>query len=159
MSVRRVGIAAAFLVAACARKERDAEDRPVPRRVSHGAVVLDAAARDALQISVVTASEGELPETRVRYGRVVARPGDEITIVAPVTARIASATSSIAGEHVDAGAVLVTLVPQLSTVERGALGVQAAEMRGQLEQAKQELALRKQELVRTRDLAKDGIAS
>ena len=150
---------AAMLLCACAGRDDEDEHARAPARTRRGAVVLDDLARKALDLEIAPAVESDLPDVRVRYGRAIARPGDERAISSPIAGRITSATTTIIGEPIGDGTVIAVLTPQLTAPERAALGVQAADLRGQAEQAQQELLLRRQELTRAQDLAKDGIVS
>jgi len=154
-------IALALALAGC-REREDEEEREraaVPDRIRGGAVVLDARERAALDLGVEKAAEADLPDVRVRYGRVVTRSGDELAITAPFAGRVTTVTATAIGEPVAAGTTIATITPVLGAADRAALGVQAADLRGQIDQADRELALRQSELQRSRELARDSIIS
>jgi RND family efflux transporter MFP subunit len=138
--------------------DKDADDQRPPSRMKGHAVVIDDRSRAALQLTVAPAIEDELPDVRIRYGRVIARPGDELIVTSPMVGRITEVTHSV-GDRVAAKAELVKVAPVLPAAERAALGVQTAELAAQADQADHELALREAELARTKELARDGIVS
>jgi multidrug efflux pump subunit AcrA (membrane-fusion protein) len=140
------------------RDKDDDHKRPRPR-VKARAVVIDESSRAALSLEVAAAVEDDLPDVRVRYGRVIPRPGDELVITSPVTGRVTWVSAHAVGDQVAANAELVTVTPVLAPNERAALGVQAAELGAQTEQAEHDLALREAELTRAEDLARDGVVS
>jgi cobalt-zinc-cadmium efflux system membrane fusion protein len=147
-----------LLAAACGRGDEDEGAKPPPRVKGH-AIVLDDKSRAALDLAVAPAAEGELPDIRIRYGRVIARPGDEMLVASPINGRVAEVGSVTIGDRVTAGTVLAKVSAVLAATERAAAGVQSAEIGAQVAQAQQEVKLREAELVRATDLARDGIIS
>ncbi|HEY6177408.1 MAG TPA: hypothetical protein VIX73_23285, partial [Kofleriaceae bacterium] len=115
--------------------------------------------RSALALVVSPAVEADLPDVRIRYGRVIARPGDELVVASPITGRVAWVSAHSVGDQVAARAELVRVIPVLAPAERAAFGMQAAELDAQAEQAEHDLAVRDAELARAQDLARDGIVS
>jgi len=122
-------------------------------------VVIDDRMRSALALVVSPAVEADLPDVRIRYGRVIARPGDELVVASPITGRVAWVSAHSVGDQVAARAELVRVIPVLAPAERAAFGMQAAELDAQAEQAEHDLAVRDAELARAQDLARDGIVS
>lgn len=146
------------LASACGRGHDD-EGAKTPSRVKGHAIVVDDKSRGALDLAVAPAAEGELPDIRVRYGRVIARPGDELLVASPINGRVAEVAGVTIGDRVTAGTVLAKVSPVLAATERAAIGVQSAEIGAQIAQAQQEVQLRGAELARAKDLARDGIIS
>ena len=151
-------LVAALVLVACGR-EKEEEERRTPSRVKGRAIVLDGRSRAALDLAVAPAAEGELPDVRIRYGRVVARPGDELVVASPLVGRVVTVGALAIGDRVAAGAEIAKVAPVLGATERASLGAQTAEIGAQAAQAQQELALRESELARAKDLARDGIVS
>ena len=148
-----------LVMSGCGSKEEDERPAAPATRVRGRAIVLKPNERAALDLAVEHAAEADLPDVRIRYGRVVTRPGDEIAVAAPFAGQITAVTSTTIGDAIVAKTSLATVTPLLGVAERAQLGVQAAELGGQIEQAERELALRETELVRAKDLAKSGIVS
>ncbi|HEU0036133.1 MAG TPA: hypothetical protein VFQ53_36220 [Kofleriaceae bacterium] len=157
--MKRLAVVVAVISLACRGGDGDDDEARVPSRVHGRAVILDDQARATLELAVAPVREAELPDIRVRYGRVAARPGDELVIAAPLVGQVTAVAAVAIGDRVTAGQELVRVGPVLGASERAALGVQTAEIGAQVAQAEQEVRLREAELTRTRDLAKDGIAS
>jgi RND family efflux transporter MFP subunit len=158
MTRRRALLASIAFVAACGRGDEDEGAKP-PSRVKGHAIVLDDKSRAALDLAVSPAAEDELPDIRIRYGRVIARPGDELLVASPINGRVAEVGNVTIGERVAAGTVLARVSPVLAATERAAVGVQTAEITAQVAEAQQEVKLREAELARAKDLARDGIFS
>lgn len=157
LRVAMAAVLAVICLHGCGR-DRDADEKRPPGRMKGRAVVIDDRERAALQLAVAPAVEGELPDVRIRYGRVIPRPGDELVVTSPMVGRITQVGHTV-GDRVAASAELVTLAPVLAAAERAALGVQTADLDAQAEQAQHELALREAELARAGELARDGIVS
>jgi cobalt-zinc-cadmium efflux system membrane fusion protein len=156
--MRRASLLLTVLACGCGSSEEEKE-HVAPARTRGAAIVIKPEERAALDLAVTPATEGELPEVRIRYGRIITRPGDEVAVAAPFAGRITSIAKAAIGDAVETGTELATISPVLAAAERANLGVQAAELRGQIDQAERELALKQTELARARDLAKDGIVS
>lgn len=151
---------AAFLALAvcCGRGDKDDDEKP-PSRVRGHAIVIDDKSRAAIELAIAPVSEGDVPDIRIRYGRVTARTGDEVVVASPMVGRITEVASLTIGDRVAAGAEIAKITPVLAAAERAAAGVQSAEIGGQITQAQQEVGLRDAELARAKDLARDGIVS
>lgn len=149
---------------ACTQGEAEREDKAmaaaVPRRLSaDGTVKLSDADRAALGLRVERAVEGVLPDARLRLGRVLARPGDEALLVAPVAARVAAVPPVAIGSEVTAGTTLVEVTPVLDAGETVSLKVQTADVEGQLRAAERELAQKEAAAARARELSTSAIVS
>jgi cobalt-zinc-cadmium efflux system membrane fusion protein len=159
MTARILALAlAAAVCAGCGGRDRDEDERRPPSRVQGGAIVLDERSRAALDLVVAAATEADLPEVRIRYGKVVARPGDELLIASPITGRVAQIERAI-GDRVTAGAEIARISPSLGAAERASLGVQNADITAQVTQAQEEARLREAEVARASELVRDGIVS
>ncbi len=155
---RTGALAALIAVASSCGHDKDDEGKS-PSRVRGRAIVLDDRSRAAIDLAVAPVVEGDLPDVRIRYGRVIARPGDELVVVSPMVGRITEVSTLTIGDRVATGADIAKVTPVLGATERAAVGVQSAEIGGQISQAQQEVTLREAELARARELARDGIVS
>jgi hypothetical protein len=79
------------------------------------------------------ASEGELPDFATRFERVRAMAGDEVLVVAPVSGVISRTPRIQLGASVRPADALLDVLPALSASEQVAVGVQGAELQGQVE--------------------------
>jgi multidrug efflux pump subunit AcrA (membrane-fusion protein) len=152
-----LGLAAA-VCAGCGGRDRDDDDRRPPSRVQAGAIVLDDRSRAALDLVVAAATEADLPEVRIRYGKIVARPGDELRIASPIAGRVSQIARAI-GDRVAAGDEIARIRPSLGAAERASLGVQSADITAQVTQAQEDVRLREAEVARASELVRDGIVS
>jgi membrane fusion protein, heavy metal efflux system len=171
MGVRRraaalhlVVCAACVLPCACARtddaREEEALKAAVPLRLQpDGTVKISEPDRAALGLAVAPAAEGELPDVAVRFGRVRPSAGDDILVVSPVAGRIARAPAVLLGAPVKTSATLLEVVPVLSASDRISIAVRGAELRGQIDAARRELAAQDAALDRARELASAKIVS
>src|SRR5215468_7937823 len=151
-------ISAAALCVGCGDRDRDDDEKRPPSRMQGGAIVLDDRSRAALDLVVAAATEADLPEVRIRYGKVVARPGDELLIASPITGRVAQVERAI-GDRVTSGDEIARISPSVGAAERASLGVQNADITAQVTQAQEEAKLREAEVARARELVRDGIVS
>jgi RND family efflux transporter MFP subunit len=153
-----LAIGSAAVCAGCGGRDRDDDERRPPSRMQGGAIVLDERSRAALDLVVAAATEADLPEVRIRYGKVVARPGDELLIAAPITGRVTQLGRAV-GDRVAAGDEIARISPSLGAAERASLGVQSADITAQVTQAQEESRLREAEVARASELVRDGIVS
>jgi len=153
-----VGMLALATVASCGQSEsaREAEamKAATPSRVQpDGSIRLTDADRGTLGLQVQSATEADLPDSMLRFGRVVSPPGNEAQVVSPVTGRITRAPRVQVGDIVTAGALLVDIEPNLDVAERISVGTQAAQRQGEIGAAEQELAKAEADLTRARALS------
>jgi cobalt-zinc-cadmium efflux system membrane fusion protein len=159
---REAALARVALVAlaACARGKDVDEQKSAPARPLQGGIVqLSEQERRALDLEVTPAVEADLPEASLRFGRVRARLGEEALVVSPVAGRIPRPAQVELGTQVQAGQPLLEVVPVLAAGERVSLGVQGAEVRGQIEATARELARLETEARRSSELAQSNIVS
>lgn len=157
-------IALAGPVAGCGESESAREERAMkdatPQRVRpDGSIQLTDQDRTALGLIVSPVAEGDLPESTLRFGRVLSPPGNEAQVVSPVTGRIARPAVVQLGAEVRAGAMLLEIVPILDTPDRIAVGTQAAERDGQIESAERELAKAEADASRARALSPQVVSA
>ena len=154
----RILLVAAALAAACA--QRGEEEQSAPARLQRdGSIKLSDTDRQALDLAVAVAAEGELPDVAVRFGRVRLVFGEETLVVAPVAGRIVKSPSVQLGSAVKSGTPLLEIVPVLAAAERISVNVQGAQLRGEIEAAQRELATQQAALNRARELARSKIVS
>lgn len=157
--MRAAGILAALTITVtCAGRDKD-DDKKVPSRVHGRTIVLDDKSRAAIDLAIAPATEADLPDVRIRYGKVIPRPGDELVVASPMVGRVTQVATLAVGERITASAEIAQIRPMLNATERASLGVQTAEIGAQLAQARQDVTLREAELARAKDLARDGIVS
>ena len=145
-------------VAGCGESESAREAKAmqgaVPQRLrADGSIQLTADDKKALGLIVAPAAEGELPDSALRFGRVLSPPASEGQVVSPVTGRIVRAPAVQLGSTVRAGATLVEIMPMLDTPERIAVGTQSAEREAQIEAAERDLAKTEADAARARSLS------
>lgn len=135
------------------REERAMRAAVPIRTQSDGTIRLTEQDRAAAGLVVIAAAEGDLPSVEVRFGRVRARTGEVALVVAPMSGRIARAPVVQLGAVVATGDAIVEVVPVLGTADRISIGVQGAQLDGQILGATAELATRQTEASRARALA------
>lgn len=147
---------------ACKRRaEGDADEKPQTshRMQPDGSIRISDAERAALDLVVAAAAEGDLPNAVMRFGRTSAPPDQEALVVSPVPGRVPRAPLVQLGATVAANDELLLVTPVLSSAERVSLGIQGADLAGQIKTSIDELALREVEAARARDLAASSIVS
>lgn len=128
----------------------------IPHRLqTDGTIHLKDADRTALGLEVATVAEDELPDSVLRSGRLIARPGEDALVVAPVAGRITEVPAVALGSTVAKGTALLRVAPILGSSD----AIQSAQLDSEMETARSELAAREAETVRARDLAKSEIVS
>jgi cobalt-zinc-cadmium efflux system membrane fusion protein len=142
-----------------AREERAMKDATPQRVRPDGSIQLTDRDRAALGLIVVPAEDGDLPESTLRFGRVLSPPDDEAQVVSPVTGRIARPPAVQLGASVRAGATLLEIVPILDTPDRIAVGTQSAEREGQIEAAERELSQAEADAARARTLSPQVVSA
>ena len=126
----------------------------VPQRLQpDGSIKLTPEDKTALALVVSPATEGDLPDSVLRFGRVLSPPASEGQVVAPVTGRIVRAPAVQLGSNVRAGASLVDIMPVLDTPERISVGTQSAEREAQIEATQREIAKAEADAARARELS------
>jgi biotin carboxyl carrier protein len=123
-----------------------------------GRVVLNAEERSALDLDVTAASLGTLTTSSLRFGKVVARPQDDVLVVAPVTGRLLAPSLSL-GAQVAAGDVLAALEPVVENASRASLEAQRRELHGQIEAARAQIESKKVDRARVHALMASGLAT
>jgi RND family efflux transporter MFP subunit len=135
-------------------REAKAMQGAVPQRLRpDGSIQLTPDDKTALGLVVVPAAEGDLPESVLRFGRVLSPPASEGQVVSPVTGRIVRAPTVQLGSTVREGATLVEIMPVLDTPERISVGTQSAEREAQIEAAERDLAKAEDDAARARSLS------
>ncbi len=162
--VTSLALFAVLAFVACRESEAEREEKAmraaVPARLqSDGSIRLSDADIAALGLEVISVGEGDLPMVAVRFGRVVARSDEESMVVSPIAGRVTRPPDVALGALVQAGATLVAITPILTSAERVSIGVQGADIAGQIEATTRELATREAELARARDLSSSNIVS
>ena len=114
----------------------------VPRRQADGSVFLPKPAQRLLRIRTAATSSTTAPQSTELLGTVIADPRSSGRVQAPFAGRIEVDDIEIAfvGQRVAKGDVLAALVPTVSSVERGSVGQQLAELDGSITQAEQKVA-------------------
>lgn len=131
-----------------------------PQRVrGDGSIQLTDQDRLALGLVVVPATEAELPQSTLRFGRVLSPLSNESQVVAPVTGRIGRPPVVTLGASVRAGAALLEIVPVLDTPDRISVGTQSAEREGQIEAAERELTRAEADAARARALSPQVVSA
>ena len=132
----------------------------VPIRLQpDGTIKISDPDQKALGIVMATAVEGDLAESWIRFGGVVARPEDEAVLAMPLTGRVEKAKGVELGSDVKAGDFIANVVPVLGTVDQVTLASQRAGLEGQIASARSELSSQETELTRGRKLQAAGLAS
>jgi RND family efflux transporter MFP subunit len=135
-------------------REAKAMQGAIPQRLRpDGSIQLTPEDKTALGLTVAPAAEGDLPESVLRFGRVLSPPASEGQVVSPVTGRIVRAPAVQLGSTVRAGATLVEIMPVLDTPERIAVGTQSAEREAQIEAAERDLAKAEADAARAQSLS------
>ena len=113
----------------------------VPRRQADGAVVMPKPSQRLLRIRTSATSNTTAPQSSELLGTVVADPRASGRVQAPFAGRVEVDSGEIAfvGQRVAKDDVLATIVPTVSSVERGSVGQQLAEIDGNIAQAAQKV--------------------
>lgn len=151
-------------LAACGESESAREERAMkeatPQRVRpDGSIQLSDQDRDALGLMVAQVAEGDLPESTLRFGRVLSPPASEGQVVSPVTGRIMRPPVVQLGAVVRSGATLLEVMPVLDTPDRISVGAQSADRQGQIEAAERELAQADADAARARALSPQVVSA
>jgi cobalt-zinc-cadmium efflux system membrane fusion protein len=131
-----------------------------PQRVRpDGSIQLSDHDRQALGLVVVQVVEGDLPESTLRFGRVLSPPASEGQVVSPVTGRILRPPAVQLGAVVKADATLLEVMPVLDTPERISVGAQSAERQGEIEAAEREVVKADADAARARALSPQVVSA
>lgn len=156
---RRTSLAVGLLscVLACDSAEHETL---VPRRVDgQGRVVLSQAERSALDLQTVPARRGTLSLRSLRFGKASARPQEQVLVVAPATARLATPPSVALGSEVSEGAALAEIEPLPDGASRAGFAAQRRELQGQVEGARARLRALQVEVSRIATLRNSRLAT
>ncbi len=151
-------------VASCGESEAAREEQAmaaaIPQRLqADGSIRLSDEDKEALGLRTEAAATGSLASMSLRYGVVHAPLGQDALVVSPVAGKVARAPAAQLGAVVKEGAALVEIVPSLGTAERVSLGVQSADIAGQIESLTHEFETKGREVQRNRELAKSNVVS
>lgn len=123
-----------------------------------GRIVLNAEERSALELDVAAAVHGTLTTSALRFGKVMARPQEDVLLVAPITGRLVAPRLAL-GAQVAAGDVLAALEPIVETASRATLEAQRRELHGQIEGARAQVESKKVDRARVQALMSSGLAT
>ena len=131
-----------------------------PNRLqADGSIRLTDADREALGLIVQPAAEESLPNSTLRFGRVVSPPAHEAQVVAPVTGRITVPPRVRLGATVSAGATLLEIEPALDVADRISVGTQAAQRQGDIAVTERELTKAEADAARARALSPQVVSA
>ena len=160
MSTLRLAVVALMAIGAfgCGESESAREAKAmqgaVPQRLRpDGSIQLTAQDKTALGLLVSAATEGDLPDSALRFGRVLSATADQGQVVSPVTGRVVRAPAVQLGATVRAGSTLVEIIPVLDTPDRISVGTQSAEREAQIEATERDLAKAEADAARARTLS------
>jgi len=153
-----------LLATACGESESAREAKAmqgaIPQRLRpDGSIQLSPEDKTALGLVVAPAADADLPESVLRFGRVLSPPTSEGQVVSPVTGRVVRAPAVQLGSAVRSGATLVEIMPVLDTPDRISVGAQSAEREGQIEATERELAKAEADAARARELAPQVVSA
>lgn len=138
----------------CGAPDTGVEPHPAP-----GFVVLTPTRRQALGLEVTPVERAAFPIPSLRFGRVSARPEEEVRIVAPVAGRLVAAPLVSEGEHVEAGQLVATLTPLVDAVSRANVVAQRRQLRGQAQSATANATALEEEVARLETLEETQLAT
>jgi len=143
-----------------ATREAEAMTSATPNRVQvDGSIRLTDDDKAALGLEVQSATEAELSNAILRFGRVVSTPANAAQVVSPVTGRISRPPRVQLGQVVEAGAPVVDVQPSLDVPERISVGTQAAQRQGDIEAAQRELTKAEADAERARALSPQVVSA
>lgn len=152
-------LAAILLAWGCSGGHEDEQEGMTKRRVDErGRVVLTQEERMAIGLETTAVVQGSLTTSTLRYGRVVARPEEDVLVTAPFTGRLVAPTLAL-GANVAPGDILVTLEPLVDAASRATLEAQRSELQGQIEAARAQVEAKKSDLKRIATLVASGLAT
>lgn len=160
-----VFVTATLIVGACAgdsESERDAAQLKAATTVRiqpDGSIRLTAQDRSALGLETRSAAVGDLPDSSLRFGRVVSPPGAEARVATPITGRVARAPLVQLGQHVAAGEPLLEIQPTLDVADGVAVQTQAAQRQGDIDVAQREVQQAQADAERARMLSPQVVSA
>jgi cobalt-zinc-cadmium efflux system membrane fusion protein len=141
-------------------READAMKAAAPSRVqADGTIRLSDQDRSALGLVVEPASEADLPNGVLRFGRIINPVANEARVVSPVTGRITRPPRIQLGAQVTSGAELLEIQPELDVPERISVGTEAAQRQGDIAVAQRELARAEADAERARALSPQVVSA
>ena len=155
------GLLLVSVSAAGCRGDRDDEEEQAPLRQrvdEQGRVELTSEERQALDLTTAAAEDGTLTTSALRFGRVIARPEEDVLVVAPVTGRLATPVQAL-GDAIAEQDALVVIEPLVDVASRASLESERQRLRGQLESARAEVVAKQAELDRVTTLVSSGLAT
>jgi len=151
-------LALGLLCAGCRRGGEDETWRVASRVDADGRVVLTRQERSALALQVAIVRKGTLEVGTLRYGRLLARPQEMLSVVAPVAGRIGVPRVAL-GDQVERGQILAELVPLLETASSAAFQIQLRRLEGELKSAAARLQALRSEAQRLAGLVDSQLAT
>lgn len=152
-------LATTLLAAGCrGGREEQHEGSGQSRVDEHGRVVLTQEERSALGLETAPAAQGSLTTSALRFGKVVARPQEDVLVTAPVTGRLVAPPLAL-GATVKAGDILLALEPLVDTASRATLEAQRRELAGQIEGARAQIEAKRTDVARVTTLVSSGLAT
>lgn len=123
-----------------ATRDAEAMKSASPNRIqADGSIRLTDQERSALGLLEQPAADADLPNTTLRFGRVISPPANEAEVVSPVTGRITQPPRVQLGQALAVGSTLLEIQPSLDVPERISVGTQAAQRQGDIEAARREI--------------------
>ena len=142
--------------------EREARDAPLPaeNHVTHTAagdpvIRLDAATQARIGLRAEALAAALLPPQAVAYGRLEEDPSRTFVVRAPVSGRVMAAAWPGIGQVVAGGAVIGSIEPRISPVDRAALQERLAAARADLAAADASLTAARSSYLRLKALNTD----
>lgn len=143
-----------------ATREAEAMKSATPNRVqADGSIRLTDQDRSILGLLVQATADADLPNTTLRFGRVMSPPANEAHVVSPVTGRITRPPRVQLGQAIAAGATLLDIQPSLDIPEQISVGTQAAQRQGDIEAAQRELTKAEADAERARALSPQVVSA
>ena len=149
--------------AACSQFKNDDDGNdeaaaPKQRVDREGRVVLTKSERHALGLEVAAVHNGTLRRRSLRYGTVVARPQEDVLVVAPVTGRFVTSVATL-GASVEEGDALAVIEPLVDTASRASLEAERRQLAGQIESAQAQVEAKRTDLKRLSTLVSTNLAT
>lgn len=140
-------------------RSEEVDKAPARQRIDEsGRVVLTPAERQALDLDVASAEPGTLTISALRFGRVTARPQEDVLVVAPVTGRLKAPVTAL-GASLSEGDAVVVIEPLVDSASRASLESERRQLRGQLEGSEAQVVANQADLDRVTTLVSSGLAT